>query len=80
MSKPFSVEYTNPAGERIFEKPRLMITANGKWKSLMLGEDTVLVTVPYAEDDMVMWTMAKQAITWPGQTWPGQIGIVLICG
>jgi hypothetical protein len=46
--KKFKVEYTNLEGERVKEEPRLMISADGEAKSLVIGQWQVLVEVPYA--------------------------------
>jgi hypothetical protein len=36
--KKFKVEYTNLEGERVKEEPRLMISADGEAKSLVIGQ------------------------------------------
>lgn len=55
----FQVTYTNGDGIRVTEYPRLAITVDGREKSLVLGESSVLATLPYGEPDADLWKLAK---------------------
>lgn len=57
--KPFKIEH-GPEGNRIKEEPRFMITVDGKFKSLFIGDNTVLATVPI---DTPMETLWNEAFT-----------------
>lgn len=56
----FSVQYTNGTGTQVKERPRLVITVDGKHKSLWVGEQTILATVPIDESDETLWNNAKK--------------------
>jgi hypothetical protein len=58
--KKFKLAYTDKATqERRLETPRLMITVDGKHKSLFVGDATVLATVPITDSDAELWNKAR---------------------
>jgi hypothetical protein len=57
--KKFRATYTNERQERVTEQPRLMVTVDGKHKSLFLGDDIVLATVPIESPDSDLWNQAR---------------------
>lgn len=59
--KKFKVTYTNAARERLTEEPRLMISVDGKHKSLFLG-DKPIASVPYDAEDADLWNQARTGI------------------
>ncbi len=61
--KPFRVTYQNKTtGETIEnERPRLVITVDGKDKSLFLG-DYPLATVSRTDSDALLWSKARANI------------------
>lgn len=59
--KPFSVHYTNSAGERVLERPRLVLTADGRHKALFLG-NAPLATIPIDAPDTDLWEFARAVI------------------
>ncbi len=70
-AKPFSVTYTNSFGERVAERPRLMfsVVSEGsegpdaiQYKSLWLGDATILATVRADADDAELWALAKARV------------------
>jgi hypothetical protein len=62
--KKFKVAYTNLEGERVNEEPRLMISADGEAKSLVIGQWQVLAEVPYEAPDAELWAKARaRAVT-----------------
>lgn len=57
--KKFKFGYTDKVTRmNVLEEPRLVITADSKHKSLWVGDQTILATVPYDEDDAVLWQLA----------------------
>jgi hypothetical protein len=58
--KRFKLQYTNSDGERVTDEPRCMITADGKHKSLVIGDSKVLATVTYDTPDATLWQQAKE--------------------
>jgi hypothetical protein len=63
MATGFSIQYTDKTtGERKTEKPRLMITLDGKNKSLFLG-DGPIATVPIDQPDSALWQLARAWVT-----------------
>lgn len=59
----FSCQYTDAQGKRVTERPRLMVTADRKHKSLWIGAQerpTVLATTPYDAPDAELWLAARQ--------------------
>ncbi len=44
------------------EMPRLMITADGKYKSLFVGDNIVLATVSFNNSDEELWNEAMENI------------------
>jgi hypothetical protein len=61
-ARGFSVNFTNASGERVLEHPRLVVTADGKHKSLLLSDSTVLASVPYDTSDTELWTAARAKV------------------
>ncbi len=59
--KKFKVTYTNDSGEQVTEEPRLMLSVDGKHKSLFLG-DGPIATVPIDAPDNDLWTTARSNI------------------
>lgn len=57
--KTFTVKYTDKQGVQQTEQPRLVLTADGKHKSLWIGEQTILSTVKYEESDALLWEKAR---------------------
>ena len=57
--KKFKARYTDENGVQQEERPRLMFTADGKHKSLWIGDQTILATVLYDESDVVLWSNAR---------------------
>jgi hypothetical protein len=57
MIKTFKIEH-GPQGNRTLETPRLVISVDGKYKSLWVHEDTILSTVPIDAPDELMWQKA----------------------
>lgn len=58
---PFTIQH-GPADARISERPRKIITVDGKFKSLMIKESTILATVPVSESDDLLWMNARAAL------------------
>jgi hypothetical protein len=59
--KKFKCTYDDKTtGEHVVaEESRLMITADGGHKSLFIGADIVLATVPVDASDEELWTKAR---------------------
>ncbi len=60
-AKKFKIQYTGADGERVTEEPRFTITADGKHKALLIGERTVLASVPFGAPDAELWNKARAA-------------------
>jgi hypothetical protein len=61
--KPFSIQYTNKESGRVaVERPRVMITVDGKHKSLFVGESHVLFTLPSDAPDAALWGGLKNKL------------------
>lgn len=58
----FTVKYADKQGTQQTERPRLMITADGKHKSLFIGEQTILSTVKIEVPDAVLWKKARDKL------------------
>lgn len=59
MSRPFTLEYTAANGERVKEKPRLMVSVDGKEKSLVVGDNIAIVSVSFETPAQAMWEAAR---------------------
>ena len=57
--RKFKVTYVNGLGERVMEEPRLLITADGCAKSLVIGTHHVLATVTMEHSDAELWMLAR---------------------
>lgn len=63
--KKFKLTYTDKlTNERVTEEPRLMITVDGKHKSLFVGESNVLATAPIDSPDAELWERARYDADW----------------
>jgi hypothetical protein len=62
VARTFKMWYTNGLGERILERPRLAITADGRHKSLVVGTHTVLATARVDAPDAELWARAREAV------------------
>ena len=61
--KRFKFGYTDKTtGAPVLEEPRLVFTADGKHKSLWVGDTTILATVPCEEDEAVLWDKARERV------------------
>lgn len=61
--KKFKVQYTNgTTQERITEEPRFVISADMKTKSLWISDTSILATVPYENENSILWAKAKERI------------------
>lgn len=61
--KKFKLTYINKlTNERVTEEPRLLITTDGEHKSLFVGENTVLITLPVDRSDAELWNKARASI------------------
>lgn len=64
--KKFSLTYTNAlTQERVTERPRVMITVDGKHKSLVVGDATILATRPIESHDADLWNAARARFASP---------------
>jgi len=62
LPRKFKVSYRDPSTfNLITETPRLAITADGKHKSLIVGDSTVLASVATDESDAVLWGLARES-------------------
>lgn len=57
----FQIMYTNSNGDLVNERPRLMISADGKYKSLWIGEQIILATTTVDSPDADLWDAAREA-------------------
>lgn len=62
--KRFKLTYTDKKTGQIrqSEEPRLMVSVDGSVKSLWIGEDTMLVSVPREIPDSELWQRARDAV------------------
>lgn len=63
-TKKFKLTYTDKKTGQIHqsEEPRLMVSVDGSVKSLWIGEDTMLASVPRGTPDSELWQRARDAV------------------
>lgn len=54
----FKVTYIQH-GQTFTERPRLVITAGGKYKAAFVSDNTVLASVPCEDPDADLWSAAR---------------------
>ncbi len=57
-TKAFKVQH-GPPGARILETPRLLGSIYGDYKSLCIGNNTIIATVHYDAPDEELWQKAR---------------------
>ena len=63
MATRFKVAYTDKVTQaRRLEEPRLMVSVDGKHKSLFIGDGRVLATVSCETSDAELWARARERI------------------
>jgi hypothetical protein len=63
IGSKFRLEYTSlKTGERMWERPRLLISADGKYQSLVVDNDplTFLASLPCGSSEEELWQIARQ--------------------
>lgn len=62
--KKFKLTYTDKKTGQLCqsEEPRLMVSVDGLVKSLWIGEDTILASVPRGVPDSELWQKARDAV------------------
>ena len=60
--KKFKIEYSDGQGHRVREMPRIMVSADGAEKALIIGEGSVIATVAMDAPDEELWQKGRQNI------------------